>query len=99
MENPPPLNTPVTSDTFYILRENSSVSVPHFLMPKSIDNHENFIISLGELCNWLHTQAEEMGVEVLPGIAGDKLILNDKGAVGGVITGDFGWGKDGQQKD
>jgi electron-transferring-flavoprotein dehydrogenase len=96
MDNPPPLNTPVTSDTFYLLRENSSISMPHFAMPKSIDNHGNFIISLGELCGWMHQQAEDLGVEILPGIAGDKIIFNENGGVGGIITGDFGWGKDGQ---
>lgn len=40
-----------------------------------------------------------MGVEVLPGIAGDQVLFNDDGSVGGIVTGDFGWGKDGQKKD
>ena len=99
MDNPPPLTTPVKTDRFMILREKGGLSVPSMFFPKSIDNHGNYIISLGNLCDWLYQQAEEMGVEVLPGIAGDKLIFNDTGAVGGVVTGDFGWGKDGQQKD
>ena len=58
MENPPPLTTSVTSDHFYILRENSSISLPHFAMPKTIDNHGNYIISLGSLCDWMGKQAE-----------------------------------------
>jgi len=68
-------------------------------MPKSIDNHGNYIISLGSLCEWLGTQAEDLGVEILPGIAGDKVIFNDDGSVGGIITGDFGIAKDGSHKD
>ena len=68
-------------------------------MPKQIDNHGNYIISLSQLCEWLGEQAEDLGVEVLPGIAGDQVIINDDGSVGGVITGDFGVGKDGQPKD
>jgi electron-transferring-flavoprotein dehydrogenase len=44
-------------------------------------------------------QAEELGVEILPGIAGDKIVFNNDGSVGGVITGDFGIAKDGSRKD
>jgi electron-transferring-flavoprotein dehydrogenase len=99
MENPPPLTTPVTSDHFYLLREDSSISLPHFAMPKSIDNHGNYIISLGNLCDWMKQQAETMGVDILEGIAGDKIIFNDNNSVGGVITGDLGWAKDGTKKD
>jgi electron-transferring-flavoprotein dehydrogenase len=39
-----------------------------------------------------------MGVDILPGIAGDNIIYNGDGSVGGVITGDFGIAKDGSQK-
>jgi electron-transferring-flavoprotein dehydrogenase len=39
-----------------------------------------------------------MGVDILPGIAGDKVIFNNDGSVGGVITGDFGIAKDGTPK-
>jgi electron-transferring-flavoprotein dehydrogenase len=40
-----------------------------------------------------------MGVDILPGIAGDQIIYNNNGSVGGVITGDFGIAKDGTHKD
>ena len=39
-----------------------------------------------------------MGVDILPSIAGDQIIYNKNGSVGGVITGDFGIAKDGSQK-
>lgn len=95
MENPPPLTTPVKKDKFMILHSKGGYIMRNWLMPKSIDNHGNYIISLGNLCEWLNQQAEGLGVEILPGIAGDRLIFNESGAVGGVITGDFGWAKDG----
>jgi electron-transferring-flavoprotein dehydrogenase len=47
---------------------------------------------------WLGEKAESMGVDILPGIAGDQIIYNRNGSVGGVITGDFGIAKDGSQK-
>jgi electron-transferring-flavoprotein dehydrogenase len=91
-----PLHTPVTNDSLLFLRgADSSFPFPQMMMPKSIDNHGNFIISLGRLCEWMNDQAEELGVEVLPGIAGDKVIFNEDGSVGGVVTGDFGIAKDG----
>ena len=99
MDNPPPLDTPVTSDTFYYLTNKSHITMPQFAMPKTIHNDVNYIISLGNLCDWMNQHAEELGVEVLPGIAGDKIIFNKDGSVGGVITNDFGVGKDGKQKD
>lgn len=34
----------------------------------------------------------------MPSIAGDKVIFNSDGSVGGVSTGDFGIGKDGTNK-
>jgi len=40
-----------------------------------------------------------LGVEILPGIAGDKILYNEDGSVGGVITGDMGIDKSGEMKD
>jgi electron-transferring-flavoprotein dehydrogenase len=69
-------------------------------MPKSIHNHGNYIISLGELCEWLSSQAEEMGVEILPGVAGDSILFDESGErVTGIRTGDMGIAKDGTNKD
>ena len=67
-------------------------------MPKSVHNVGNYIISLGDLCKWLGEKAESMGVDILPGIAGDEVIYNSNGSVGGVITGDFGIAKDNSHK-
>jgi len=94
-----PLNTPVSSDTMKILTETGSVTVPNFLLPKSVHNHGNYIISLSELAAWMAEQAEELGVEVLPGISGDQIRFNEDGSVGGVITGDMGIQKDGSKGD
>ena len=96
-----PLHTEVTSDEFMFLRnETSAIKVPHIFMPKSIDNHGNYIISLSELTMWLGEQAEELGVEILTGFAGNETIFDEKGErVVGVRTGDMGIAKDGTMKD
>ena len=98
-EKEAPLRTQVTSDTMKILSETSSITMPSIFMPKSIDNHGNYIISLSELCMWLNEQAEEMGVEILPGFSGESVIENSEGQIAGVVTGSFGIAKDGSKKD
>lgn len=94
-----PVQTPVTDDQILILKNDTrSIKVPGLFAPKTMHNHGNYVISLGNLCRWLAEQAEELGIEVFPGFAAaDILIENDQ--VKGVITGDMGRDKDGQEKD
>jgi len=96
-----PLDTPVVSDKFmFFPTATSSIAAPSIFLPKSIDNHGNYIISLGQLCEWLAEQAEELGVEILPGIAGDQVLFDEADSkVVGVRTGDMGIAKDGSVKD
>jgi len=92
-----PLNTPVTEDKFIYLSEKGSIRFPNFMMPPLMNNHGNYIVSLGNVCRWLATQAEELGVEIYPGFAAAEVLYDDKGAVRGVATGDMGIGKDGEK--
>ena len=75
-----------------------SIRIPNFLFPPLMSNHGNYIVSLGNLCRWLGTQAEALGVEIYPGFPAHDLIIED-GVVKGVITGDLGVAKDGHHKD
>jgi electron-transferring-flavoprotein dehydrogenase len=88
-----PLNTPADDDNFLFLTERGSWRLP---TPPQMHNHGNYIISLGNLCRWLATQAEELGVEIYPGFAAAEVLYDDDGRVVGVATGDMGIGKDGQ---
>jgi electron-transferring-flavoprotein dehydrogenase len=54
-----------------VLFENSSFKIPYALLPLSVHNTGNYIISLGDLCEWMGEKAEALGVDILPGIAGD----------------------------
>lgn len=95
-----PLQTPVIEDQVYLLRDaEKALQVPEALVPKSMLNHGNHIISLGNLCRWLAEQAEQLGVEIFPGFAAAEVLYQQDGAVAGVITGDMGVGADGRQKD
>ncbi|HRE55920.1 MAG TPA: electron transfer flavoprotein-ubiquinone oxidoreductase [Candidatus Competibacter sp.] len=91
-----PLNTPATDDRFLLLTRETSYKLP---TPPQMHNHGNYIISLGNLCRWLATQAEELGVEIYPGFAAAEVLYNDQGAVVGVATGDMGVDREGQPTD
>ncbi|WP_370156575.1 electron transfer flavoprotein-ubiquinone oxidoreductase [Ferrovibrio sp.] len=93
-----PLNTPVTDDRFLILTESNHIPIPNIAMPPLMNNHGNYIVSLGNVCRWLAEQAEALGVEIFPGFAAAEILYGDKGEVVGVATGDMGIGRDGEHK-
>jgi electron-transferring-flavoprotein dehydrogenase len=93
-----PIKTAVTDDRFYWLGETSALRLPNFMMPPLMNNHGNFIVSLGSVCKWLATKAEALGVEIYPGFAAAE-VLYDGDKVVGIATGDMGIGKSGELKD
>ena len=94
-----PLKTEVTEDSFKILFSKGHIKIPTMFLPNAMHNNGNYLVGLGEFTKWLGGKAEELGVDVLPGFAADKIYYNDDGSVGGVITNDFGIAKDGTKKD
>jgi electron-transferring-flavoprotein dehydrogenase len=90
-----PFKTPVTDDQFLILGPAGSLRLPNVLMPPLMNNHGNYIVSLGNVCRWLAGHAEALGVEIYPGFAAADLMYDENGAVTGVITGDMGVQRDG----
>lgn len=95
-ENDHPFKTEVKDDHFLVLGPAGSIRLPNFAMPPLMNNHGNYIVSLGNVCRWLGEKAEALGVEVYPGFAAAEVLYNDDGAVIGVATGDMGIGKDGE---
>ena len=94
-----PLDTPVTDDRFLFLMRNGAWRFPNFVMPPLMNNHGNYIASLGMVCRWLAQQAEALGVEIYPGFAAAEVLYHEDGSVKGVATGDMGIAKDGHHKD
>ncbi|HXF77365.1 MAG TPA: electron transfer flavoprotein-ubiquinone oxidoreductase [Usitatibacter sp.] len=92
-----PLNTAVTEDRFLFLSKAGSWQVPGWMLPECFRNHGNYIASLGNVCRWLGTQAEALGVEIYPGFAAAEVLFTEDGRVRGVATGDMGIGKDGEK--
>jgi electron-transferring-flavoprotein dehydrogenase len=94
-----PLDTLVTDDRFYVLGPAGQMRLPNFGLPPLMNNHGNYVGSLGAVCKWLGEQATELGVEVYPGFAAAEVLYDDKRQVVGVATGDMGIGKDGKPSD
>ena len=92
-----PLNVPVIEDNFYALGEAGEVRIPNFPMPPLMSNHGNYIVSMGNVCRWMAEQAEEMGVEIFPGMACSEIVYGENGEVKGVVAGEMGRASDGSQ--
>ena len=94
-----PIKLKVKKEKFLFLGKEKSFSWPSWLLPSVQQNHKNYIISLANLCRWLATQSEDLGVEIFPGFAATKIIYDDENKVIGVQTGDMGIDKAGNNKD
>jgi electron-transferring-flavoprotein dehydrogenase len=94
-----PVKTAVSEDRFYWLSASRAVRLPGIMMPPLMNNHGNYVVSLGNLCRWLAGKAEALGVEIYPGFAATEVLFDANGAVAGVATGDMGVGKDGHHRD
>jgi electron-transferring-flavoprotein dehydrogenase len=90
-----PIDVNVKEDNFYILGEAGQIRLPNFLMPPLMNNHGNYIVSMGNVCRWMAEQAEELGVEIFPGMACSDLVFGKTGEVKGVVAGEFGKNSDG----
>ena len=94
-----PVTTEVSGDrVHYLTSATGALPVPGLLLPRPMHNKGNFIISLGQLCQWLATQAEELGVNLFPGFAAAEVLYDGDGAVRGVATRDLGIDSNGERK-
>ncbi|OYX12090.1 MAG: electron transfer flavoprotein-ubiquinone oxidoreductase [Rhizobiales bacterium 32-66-8] len=93
-----PLVTEVADDEFYLLGPAGGIKLPNFLMPPLMNNHGNYVGSLGNVCRWLAQKAEALGVEIYPGFAADEILFDANGAVTGIATGDMGVDREGAPK-
>ncbi len=89
-----PIKTAVTDDKFLFLTAKKAFRLP---TPPSMQNHGNYIVSLGNVCRWLAQQAEALGVELYAGFAAAEVLYHPEGSVKGVATGDMGRTKNGAE--
>ncbi len=92
-----PIKTEVKTDKFFLFGHSGALRFPNFAMPPLMNNHGNYIVSMGNVCRWMAEQAEALGVEVFPGMSCSELVYRDDGSVKGVVAGEFGYQKDGSK--
>jgi electron-transferring-flavoprotein dehydrogenase len=90
-----PVEAPVGDDAFWYLTEKGKIAAP--IMPPPLQNHGNYVISLGEMARWMAGIVGEMGVDLFPEFPASRVLVED-GKVVGVRTGDKGIDKNGQAK-
>ena len=78
-----PVSVKVKEDRFLMLGPAGSLQLPNFLLPPLMSNHGNYIVSMANVCRWLASQAEDLGVEIFPGMACSELVFGDSGEVKG----------------
>ena len=88
-----PFDAAVTSDRLYYFTKKHAYRLP---TPSLMKNDGNYLISLGSLCQFLATHAEELGCDVYPGVAASQVLYDHEGKVMGVATGDTGVDKHGK---
>jgi electron-transferring-flavoprotein dehydrogenase len=94
-----PIRTPVSDDRFYWLSATRALRLPNLMLPPLMSNHGSYVVSLGDVCRWLASKAEALGVEIYPGFAAVEVLFDGNGAVSGIATGDMGVANDGHHKD
>lgn len=92
-----PLEATVRGDALVYLTRSRSLRLP--FIPRYLRNEGFSVISQSKFSRWLAQIAEDLGINIFPGFAGQKLLFADDGrTVVGVRTGDKGLDKDGKPK-
>jgi len=86
------IRVPAGRDEFAFLTRSKRQKLP---TPPQMNNHGNFIVSLGDLVSYLAGKAEAAGCDVFPGFAAAAPLFDENGAVAVVRIGDMGVEKDG----
>ncbi len=95
LEEGAPVESQVKEDRVYFLTQGKALKFP--VIPPFLDNHGNYVLSLGKLVQWMAKKAEEKGVNIFTGFPGAGLLMEGDSVVG-VRTGDKGIDKHGIRK-
>jgi electron-transferring-flavoprotein dehydrogenase len=88
-----PLGVPVVGEELLLLSRRRAFSIPW--ATRLHHNHGCRVLSLGKLSQWLAQKAEAGGVNLLTGLPGAELLIEDN-VVAGVRTGDRGRERSGE---
>jgi electron-transferring-flavoprotein dehydrogenase len=90
-----PIESPVTGEDVLFLTPTGKFRLP--ITPPPLENHGNYVVSLGEVVKWLGAKVEAQGAYVLTSTPATEVVFED-GKIVGVLTGDKGVDKHGAKK-
>jgi electron-transferring-flavoprotein dehydrogenase len=91
------MKVPAVEDDVRLMTRTGSFKLPNWSVNLTpMNNHGNFIVSLGQLTPWMAAQAEALGVDIFPGFAAAEAVFDENQAVKGVRIGDMGLEKNGE---
>ncbi len=93
-----PVTVKAKEDRVYMLGKNSTKRLPNGIVPSSMHNEGNYIVSLGNVVRWLAQQAEAMEIMLFPSFTASEILYNEDGSVRGILTGDMGVNARGEAK-
>lgn len=97
------MNAPITvkakEDRVYVLpNAKKAIKLPSSVVPMTMHNEGNYIVSLGNVVRWLAEQAEAMEIMLFPNFVASEILYNENGSVCGIVTGDMGVNAKGEPK-
>ncbi|HVT03046.1 MAG TPA: NAD(P)/FAD-dependent oxidoreductase, partial [Thermoanaerobaculia bacterium] len=90
-----PVDAPVGDDALWVMTEKWKFAPP--ILPPVLQNHGNYVISLGEMVRWMGGIVAASGVDIFPEFPAWRVLM-EEGRVAGVRTGDKGVDKNYQPK-
>lgn len=94
-----PITLQAKEDRVYMLpNAKKSIKLPDAIVPASMHNKGNYIVSLGNVVRWLAKQAESMDIMLFANFSANEILYNADGSVRGIQTGDMGVDAKGKPK-
>src|SRR5438105_8654892 len=75
-----PIESPVTDHGFWLMGEKWKFAAP--ILPPPLQNHGNYVISIGDFVRWLAPIVAGSGVDVFPEFAASRVLVEDGRVVG-----------------
>lgn len=94
-----PIMVKAKEDRVYVLpNAKKAIKLPSSVVPMTMHNEGNYIVSLGNVVRWLAEQAEAMEIMLFPNFVASEILYNENGSVRGIVTGDMGVNAKGEPK-
>lgn len=85
-----PITVSVKKDNFYMRDPADQIRITNWSTPPMMSNRGKYIVSMANVCRWKAERAEELGVEIFPGMATSEVVWEGDRLAGVVVDEFFG---------